>query len=63
VPVAAVMLGIFRMITHGYGHKPDEDKPRKPAEGGEPAHAGDEPVRAEATAGEPFQQRRAADGS
>ncbi|MGI5236641.1 hypothetical protein [Dactylosporangium sp. CA-139066] len=63
VPVAAVMLGIFRMITRGYGRKPDDEKPRKPAGGAEPARAGDEPLRAEATAGEPFPQRRAEDQS
>jgi hypothetical protein len=61
VPVAAVMLGVFRMITRGYGRKHEEDKPHLPAEGAAPPHTGGEPLRAEAVAGEPFQQRRGED--
>ncbi|MFB9415426.1 hypothetical protein [Dactylosporangium matsuzakiense] len=62
VPVAAIMLGVFRMITRGYGRKPDE--PRKPPEPGEgqPEPGADDPLRAEAVAGEPFPQRRSEDG-
>jgi hypothetical protein len=56
VPVAAVMLALFRMVTRNYGKA---DQKRK-----EPASdtvAGDEPLRAEAVAGEPFPQRRSED--
>ncbi|WP_344614829.1 hypothetical protein [Dactylosporangium salmoneum] len=60
VPVAAVMLGLFRMVTRGYGKQKDEQAKRPPEEG--TAAAGDhEPLRAEAVAGEPFPQRRSAD--
>lgn len=56
VPVAAVMLAVFRLVTRDYGKADDR---RKPAEGG--ADADEEPLRAEAVAGEPFPQRRAED--
>lgn len=59
VPVAAVMLGLFRLIVHGYG-KPDP--PERPAVPGEaPDGTSGEPLRAEAVAGEPFAQRRMED--
>ncbi|MFI5911182.1 hypothetical protein [Dactylosporangium sp. NPDC051541] len=61
VPVAAVMLAVFRMITRGYGHKPDEPRKRPDTPEGATEPGTDEPVRAEAVAGEPFQQRRAED--
>jgi len=64
VPVAAAMLGVFRMITQGYGQPPDErtTPPAQPdaATAGRPP---DEPLRAEAVAGDPFPQRRNEDGS
>lgn len=58
VPVAAVMLAVFRLVTRDYG-KPG-DRSREPATD---APAGEEPLRAEAVAGEPFPQRRAEDAS
>src|SRR3954447_9841724 len=61
VPVAAVMLGVFRMITRGYGRKPDDPRKRPDATTGETEPTTGEPLRAEAVAGEPFQQRRAED--
>src|SRR4051812_43867285 len=61
VPVAAIMLGVFRMITRGYGGKPDEPRKRPDANAGTPESTADEPLRAEAVAGEPFQQRRSED--
>jgi hypothetical protein len=54
VPVAAVMLAVFRMVTRNYG-KPD-DRKKEPG-----PEAGEEPLRAEAVAGDPFPQRRAED--
>ncbi|WP_433210099.1 hypothetical protein ACQP00_46770 [Dactylosporangium sp. CS-047395] len=61
VPVAAIMLALFRMVTRGYGDKPDEKRTEpKP---GDQETEGDQPLRAEATAGEPFQQRRAEDST
>ncbi|MET7420663.1 hypothetical protein [Dactylosporangium sp. NPDC005555] len=59
VPVAAVMLAVFRLVTRGYG-KPDDR--RKQATDTDPA-SGDEPLRAEAVAGEPFPQRRSEDAT
>jgi len=61
VPVAAIMLGVFRMITRGYGQKPEEPEkpPAAPGEATDPDTG--EPLRAEAVAGEPFPQRRAED--
>ncbi|WP_327008676.1 hypothetical protein OHA72_16350 [Dactylosporangium sp. NBC_01737] len=56
VPVAAVMLAVFRLVTRDYG-KPDV-KQKEPAP--EPG-ADEEPLRAEAVAGDPFPQRRAED--
>ncbi|MEV0135028.1 hypothetical protein AB0H83_42075 [Dactylosporangium sp. NPDC050688] len=58
VPVAAVMLAVFRVVTRNYG-KP-EDRSKEPVTG---APADEEPLRAEAVAGEPFPQRRAEDAS
>ncbi|MEV0569190.1 hypothetical protein [Dactylosporangium sp. NPDC050588] len=55
VPVAAVMLAVFRMVIRNYG-KPDKKREPSPD-----AATGDEPLRAEAVAGEPFPQRRAED--
>lgn len=45
VPVAAVMLAVFRLVTRNYG------KPKAPATA---APADEEPLRAEAVAGEPL---------
>ncbi|MEV6932123.1 hypothetical protein AB0M46_47600 [Dactylosporangium sp. NPDC051485] len=59
VPVAAIMLGLFRMVTRGYGKK-DEPAKHPPPEG-TTAAGGGEPLRAEAVAGEPFPQRRTED--
>jgi hypothetical protein len=59
VPVAAIMLGLFRMITRGYG----EPHPLTAAPPGQPEPTGGEPLRAEAVAGEPFPQRRMEDTS
>lgn len=56
VPVAAVMLALFRMVTRNYGQA-DEGKPEPEPEPG----ADEEPLRAEAVAGEPIPQRRAED--
>lgn len=56
VPVAAVMLALFRMVTRNYG-KVDERK-KDAASGSDPD---EEPLRAEAVAGEPFPQRRSED--
>jgi hypothetical protein len=56
VPVAAVMLAVFRVVTRDYG-KPEEEKPEPEPEPG----ADEEPLRAEAVAGDPFPQRRAED--
>jgi hypothetical protein len=56
VPVAAIMLGVFRLVTRGYG-QPEEEQPEPEPEPG----ADEEPLRAEAVAGEPFPQRRAED--
>jgi hypothetical protein len=56
VPVAAVMLALFRLVTRDYGRA--EEQQTEPAS--EPG-ADDEPLRAEAVAGEPFPQRRAED--
>lgn len=50
VPVAAIMLGLFRMVTRNYGKAP-EKKPRPRGE----------PLKAEAVAGEAFPQRRTED--
>ncbi|MER7005860.1 hypothetical protein ABT297_22865 [Dactylosporangium sp. NPDC000555] len=61
VPVAAVMLSLFRMITLGYGRSDDEPDKDTAASNGGPAQAGGDPLRAEAVAGEPFPQRRAED--
>ncbi|WP_432978788.1 hypothetical protein [Dactylosporangium sp. CA-233914] len=61
VPVAAIMLAVLRMITRGYGKKPDEPARRRASGEGEEAQDGEEPLRAEAVAGEPFPQRRAGD--
>jgi hypothetical protein len=63
VPVAAVMLGVFRIVTQGYGRKPEE--PGKPvaAPGDETDPVTGEPLRAEAVAGEPFPQRRSEDNT
>ncbi|WP_426507158.1 hypothetical protein ACPPVO_53585 [Dactylosporangium sp. McL0621] len=45
VPVAAVMLGVFRIVTQGYGRKPEV--PEKPAAAPEEADpATGEPLRA-----------------
>jgi hypothetical protein len=63
VPVAAIMLGLFRMITRGYGEPRDEPHPRTTAPPGQPEPTGGEPLRAEAVAGEPFPQRRVEDTS
>ncbi|MDG6102011.1 hypothetical protein Daura_45240 [Dactylosporangium aurantiacum] len=56
VPVAAVMLAVFRLVTRDYGRP--GDRPKGPAT--EPP-GDEEPLRAEAVAGEPFPQRRAED--
>jgi hypothetical protein len=56
VPVAAVMLAVFRLVTHDYG----KDTDRRQQRTSEPA-TDDEPLRAEAVAGEPFPQRRSED--
>jgi hypothetical protein len=61
VPVAAVMLGVFRMITRGYGRKPDEPAAHPDAQPGATEPGATEPLRAEAVAGEPFPQRRSED--
>ena len=58
VPVAAVMLAVFRLVTRNYG-KPG-DRSGEPAAG---PSTDEEPLRAEAVAGEPFPQRRAEDGT
>ncbi|GAA2630591.1 hypothetical protein GCM10010399_73170 [Dactylosporangium fulvum] len=55
VPVAAIMLAVFRVVTRDYG-KTAEEKPPAEATGGEP-------LKAEAVAGEPFPQRRAEDNN
>ncbi|WP_433051005.1 hypothetical protein [Dactylosporangium sp. CS-033363] len=61
VPVAAVMLALFRMITGGYGRRAEEKRAEpKP---GDQEQEGDQPLRAEATAGEPFPQRRSEDST
>ncbi|WP_432830428.1 hypothetical protein [Dactylosporangium sp. CA-092794] len=60
VPVAAVMLALFRMITQGYGRTKDEP-PKRPSAPGTPP--GTEPLRAEAVAGEPFPHRRTEDAA
>ncbi|UWZ35628.1 hypothetical protein Drose_31680 [Dactylosporangium roseum] len=57
VPVAAIMLAVFRVVTGTYG-KPKE---KPPAGGAEPT--GGAPLKAEAVAGEPFPQRRAEDSN
>ena len=56
VPVAAVMLGVFRLVTRDYG-QPEEQQEESAPESGPDS----EPLRAEAVAGEPFPQRRAED--
>ncbi len=56
VPVAAVMLALFRMVTRNYGQADDRKQEAEPEPG-----ADEEPLRAEAVAGEPFPQRRAED--
>jgi hypothetical protein len=62
VPVAAIMLGLFRMITRGYGK--EQRKPATAGEAVQPGAVGGDPLRAEAVAGEPFPHRRAEeDGS
>ncbi|MER7280207.1 hypothetical protein ABT369_37795 [Dactylosporangium sp. NPDC000244] len=63
VPVAAIMLAVFRMITRGYGQEP-EPPTRPDATTGEATAPGTgEPLRAEAVAGEPFPQRRSEDNT
>jgi hypothetical protein len=59
VPVAAIMLAAFRAITSDYGKKSDE-RPKPPAQPDATTadQGGDQPLRAEAVAGEPFAQRR-----
>ncbi|WP_238016268.1 hypothetical protein KZZ52_53475 [Dactylosporangium sp. AC04546] len=55
VPVAAIMLAVFRAVTRGYGRRPDE-KPK-------PTAGEHQPLKAEAVAGEPIPQRRAEDST
>ncbi|MFC5001413.1 hypothetical protein ACFPIJ_26715 [Dactylosporangium cerinum] len=55
VPVAAVMLALFRLVTRDYGK--DDERKKEPSE----SDGDEEPLRAEAVAGEPFPQRRAED--
>jgi len=57
VPVAAVMLALFRMITGGYG-KPAEQPKKTPGNGETDQN---DPLKAEAVAGDPFPQRRTED--
>lgn len=59
VPVAAVMLAVFRLVTRSYGKT--GDRSTEPSGAGAPTD--EEPLRAEAVAGEPFPQRRAEDGA
>lgn len=54
VPVAAVMLALLGMVTGGYGKPGDRQSVSV-------AGTDDEPLRAEAVAGDPFPQRRAED--
>ncbi|MFC4047647.1 hypothetical protein ACFO1B_55370 [Dactylosporangium siamense] len=56
VPVAAVMLAVFRLVTRDYGK--DDERKKEPAS---ESDGDEEPLRAEAVAGEPFPQRRAED--
>ncbi|MEV4514927.1 hypothetical protein AB0K00_38945 [Dactylosporangium sp. NPDC049525] len=56
VPVAAVMLALFRLVTGGYGRPGDRKKDPEPG-----SDTDEEPLRAEAVAGDPFPQRRAED--
>lgn len=56
VPVAAVMLAVFRVVTRTYGRPDDPKKDPEPDAG-----ADEEPLRAEAVAGDPFPQRRSDD--
>ena len=64
VPVAAIMLAAFRAITQGYGKKTDE-RPKPPAQpdAATADQAGDQPLRAEAVAGDPVPQRRTDDSA
>ena len=54
VPVAAVMLAVFRLVTRDYGKPGEQQKEPEP-------DAGEETLRAEAVAGDPFPQRRSED--